>query len=99
MNDTNDRGNGESMADPHVVRHEWEPPFEPTVAIVEAVAAATGRTPTDLPPLQSCVDPDAIDALISDGENSTVRVSFRYAETVVVVEGNGAIEVRVTTTE
>lgn len=94
-NDTNERGESPSVQRTETVRHSWEEPFHPSVTIVEAVAAATGRTPTELPPLQQSIDPDALDSLITRGKSAGVAVSFEYADSVVVVEGNGAIEVRV----
>lgn len=78
-----------------VVKHSWEEPFHPSVSIVEAVAAATDRTPTELPKLQKHVDPDALDTLMTRGEPAAVTVSFSYAGTVVVVDGDGTITVRV----
>jgi len=76
------------------VRHNWEQSALPSVAIVEAVAAATDRATTDLPPLQETVDSGALDTLL-DGQSPPVTVSFRYAGTGVSVSGDGSIEVRV----
>lgn len=95
INNTNARGESEAISSPNMVHHEWEQPFQPSVTIVEAVAAATGRTEMDLPPLQKHIDPDALDAMISREKSSEVTISFRYAGTVVVIDGDGAIEVRV----
>jgi hypothetical protein len=94
-NDTNDRGESPTVQHTETIRHSWEEPFHPSVTIVEAVAAATDRTPENLPPLQDRIDPDALDSLITRGEPARVAISFEYADTVVVVKGNGAIEVRV----
>jgi hypothetical protein len=68
----------------------------PTTAVAEAVAAATDREPTGLPPLYEVIDSDALDALFSrermdDGRN--VSVSFEYAGVEVVVSADG-VEVR-----
>ncbi len=94
--DTNNKENSDTVEGrSSTVSHSWEEPFEPSVTIVEAVAAATGRTATDLPPLQKHVDPDALDTLITRGKSASVTVSFRYAGTVVVVDGDGTIEVQV----
>lgn len=99
-NDTNDRGATDAFGDDtETVRHSWKEPFEPSVTIVEAVAAATGRTPTGLPTLQKHVDPDALDTLVTQGNADGITISFRYAGTLVTVEGNGAIEVRVDANE
>jgi hypothetical protein len=76
------------------VRHNWQRSGQPSVMIVEAVAAATDRKTTDLSPLQETIDADALDTLL-DGQVSSVAVSFRYADTGVTVTGDGSIEVRV----
>lgn len=68
---------------------------ELSVAVVEAVAAATDRTTTDLPPLQRTVDPDALDRLLSQGQSSSVTVSFSYAGADVWIISNGTIEIQV----
>lgn len=94
-NDTNEKGESATAGGPNTVRHEWEEPFQPSVTIVEAVAAATNRTATDLPPLQQSIDPDALDTLVTHRSDAGTTVSFRYAGTVVVVEGDGAIEISV----
>ncbi|WIV67685.1 HalOD1 output domain-containing protein [Natrialbaceae archaeon AArc-T1-2] len=70
----------------------------PSTAIVEAVAAASGRdaapspeSSDPLPPLFNTVDPDALDSLFaSAGED--VSLSFTYAGYEVVLE-NGTVSV------
>jgi hypothetical protein len=64
------------------------------VGIVETVAAATGRPTIELPPLQGTLDTDALDTLLN-GRQSSVTVSFRYADTAISVNGNGSIEIHV----
>lgn len=75
------------------VRHDWTQSDQPSVTIIEAVAAATDRTPTDLPPLQDTLDTDALDTLLN-GQSSSATVSFRYADIAVSVHGNGSIAIR-----
>lgn len=79
---------------PATVRHNWKESDHPSVVVVEAVAAATDRSTTDLPPLQNTIDTDALDILLT-GATSSVTVSFRYADTAVSVLGNGSIEIHV----
>lgn len=68
----------------------------PTIDVVEAVAAATGREPMDLPPLQQHVDADALDALLDrDGDGRYVRVSFRYNDLRIDADSAGRIDVRI----
>lgn len=60
----------------------------PSLAIVEAVADATDRDPTDLPPLAETADPDAIDAILTSTDpDAGLYLSFRYAGVTVAVEG------------
>lgn len=65
------------------------------MGLVEAVAAATDRTTTDLPPLQQSIDPDALDALLTGNQSSAVSISFRYADAAVSIHRNGSIEIQV----
>lgn len=76
------------------VRHEWDPSEDPSMAVVETVAAATGRTMDTLEPLQNYVDVDALDALVASAATSetAVSLSFSYSGTSVVVTGE-AVEV------
>ncbi|WP_336036356.1 HalOD1 output domain-containing protein [Halobacterium yunchengense] len=81
-------------AEPATVRYDWRESGQPSVTVSEAVAAATGRLTTDLPPLQQSVDPDALDTLLTRGQ-SAVTVSFTYADVTVSVNGAGTVEVAV----
>jgi hypothetical protein len=76
------------------VRHDWSRSPQPSVLIVEAVAAATDRRPTDLPPLQKTIDADALDTLL-DGRPPNVTISFRYAGTTISVNGDGNMDIHV----
>ena len=81
-------------ARPPTVRRDWTESDQPSVMIVEAVAAATDRPTTELPPLQGTLDVDGLEAVLN-GRSSSVTVSFRYADTAVSVSENGSIEVHV----
>ncbi|SFR60522.1 hypothetical protein SAMN04487947_2744 [Halogeometricum rufum] len=61
------------------------------VRVVNEVARRTNRDPRNLPILADCVDPDALDALVSSGPPA-LSVQFRYAGLRVVVGGDGRIE-------
>ena len=78
---------------PEAVHHDWQGSEPPMVAVVEAVAAATDRTPTGLPPLQNTLDTDALNALLTR-EAASVTVSFQYAGAIVSVRGDGGIKIR-----
>jgi hypothetical protein len=79
---------------PSTVRHSWEQSDQPSVAIIEAVAAATGREIADLPSLQRNLEADALDTLLG-GQPPGMTVSFMYAGTNVSVSGDGTIEVQI----
>lgn len=70
--------------DPLVREYDAEAPSE---AVVGAVAAATGRSPLDLPPLFRSVEADALDAAVGGGEES-VRATFSYAGCRVALTGD-----------
>lgn len=74
--------------------YELHDGVEPSVRIVEAVADATSRDATTLPPLQNAVDVDAINRVLADGSGDTsVHVTLEYAGRVVEVDADGAITV------
>ena len=79
---------------PESVHHDWQGSEPPSVAVVEAVAAATDRTPTGLPLLQNTLDTDALNALLT-GETASVTISFQYAGVIVSASGDGSIKIRV----
>lgn len=49
-----------------------------SLAVVEAVADATGRSPEELPSLTGTVDPDSLEGLFAT-EESSGRLTFEYA--------------------
>lgn len=65
--------------------------------VVEEVAAATDTDPIELEPLYAHVDPDALDALFSNGAGRTVRhqgeIAFPMAGCDVTVGADGTVEV------
>jgi len=76
--------------------YDWGGSEYPSVAVVEAVAAVTNETVTDLPPLQKAVDADALDNVMRSSAGANVRVSFPYAGVSVVLSGDGHIEITTT---
>lgn len=77
----------------NTIRRRWDRTVEPSVAVLEAVATATGREITTLPTLQRTIDADAFDALLTAGTESSLRISFLYDDLTVVFGQDGAIEV------
>jgi len=85
-----------TVRDGSTIRHRWESD-QPNLAIVETVAAATGREPTDLPPLQGAVDTDALETVLTEGADEPAEpiwVSFSYSGVHVTVGTDGIIEVK-----
>lgn len=68
---------------------------DPSTAVVEVVSTALGVEPTDVEPLYTAVDPEALDRLFrepgGDRDISAVVVSFTFADRHVTVEGTGAV--------
>lgn len=76
---------------------DWTPSGRPSTAVIEAVAAVTGREPTDLPSLHRRVDVDALDALVTHGVQGIPRqvdVTFEYAGVEVTVNSQDGIVIR-----
>lgn len=87
----------EGVGEREVIRNEysWES-IEPSTAVVETVAAAVGRDPTNIEPLYDVLDPSALNDLISSVESDRLSaeptdVSFRYGNHIVTVRSDGEI--------
>ncbi len=78
-----------------VAYHQTERPSDQQLIhrIVSEVAAREGVEPTDLEPIASFVDVDALEALVSDHANFDGRVSFTYLDYRVTVDSDGALTV------
>lgn len=66
----------------------------PSEAVVEVVSAIKDVAPADLPPLYEAVDPDALDAVCSNGDADTrPTVRFDYEGLLVTVSAPDTISV------
>lgn len=93
MTDGGDPPDAAAGRDRWTVRHEVDDATEPAVAVVAAVAAATGSDPTAMSPLGDVVDTDALNAMLGpDGDS--VRVSFSFHGVDVHAGRDGEIRVR-----
>lgn len=80
-------------------RDVFHVPFDPTSddvveVVVRAVAVIQNVEPTELPPLENAVDPDALSAIFgSDSEASTtdVQVTFVYEGLEITVNSDGNV--------
>lgn len=95
-------GQGDGAVPPHDVdpiRTDWTGGVNPIVAIVEAVAAATGREARAAPSLSRCLNTEALNTLLTDSRDETeaLRISFTCDGFRVLVGNDGTIEVDPTT--
>lgn len=81
----------------HTTSGEWAETDSPSLAIVEAVAAVTGRDPEGMDQLYDAIDPDALDRLVrqtgAEGRSDGVCLSFRYGGCTVIVAADGRVAV------
>lgn len=68
----------------------WDEYPTPSAAIVEQVAAATGKQPTALQPLYEVVEADALDTLLTSS-SGPISVSFTYEGIEVRLRTDGYI--------
>ncbi|ELY56012.1 hypothetical protein C491_13712 [Natronococcus amylolyticus DSM 10524] len=70
------------------------PANELTTDVVYEVAKVSNTDPIDLPPLYNAIDIDALNALVADSCESTLKsITFQYDGYTVTVTGNGDITV------
>jgi len=89
-------GSGRNASCENVQRLDWTAHGEPSSGIVEAVARATDREVTALPPLHDAVETDALNALLADEVGSSdgaVDVTFAYANHRITVSADGDVVV------
>lgn len=79
------------------VMNDREETCPPSHRVVERVADEVGTEPTQLEPLYSSIDPDALDTLFADSTGATgsgvVELTFRYAGYRIVVAQDRSVEV------
>jgi len=78
-------------------RYEWKQTERPSVVLVEAVAEVTDTEMTELPKLQSYVETDALNTLLTasgEKKGGNTRVSFKYDGIRVVIDSGGEILIR-----
>lgn len=77
-------------------QYDWEE-TDPSVAVIETLAATTGREPTALDVLFDHVDPEALDALIRSSvgteHEADTLVGFAVEGYRVTVSGDGYVSV------
>lgn len=69
-------------------------PPPPSSRVIEAVAAAEGIDPTELPArLYEVIDPDALDSLFTSDTIQTGTVTFAFCGYDVTITEEGTVEV------
>lgn len=66
----------------------------PSEAVVEVIAAVTGRNVRDLEALYEVLDPEALNALLTDGRSGERAITFEYLDHEVTVESRGRVRIR-----
>lgn len=97
--DNSDRGTAQETT-----RYRAESDESPSMAVVEAVAVASGRSRTggegthSLDPLAESIDPEALDSIFdsrSDDSEDAALVEFQYCDHQVTVNGGSTVCVTV----
>lgn len=90
----------DTMADPEKGTHRIEFTYEsdpPSVVVVEAVAALTGKEVQELDPLYNTIDPDTLDKLfrptVKGVHQGDGQISFTYHGYDVTVRSYGVIDI------
>gem|GEM_PF-4970470 len=89
----NGESDGDGEGNSATVPDRWESSEQPSMAIVGAVAELSNRTETELPPLQQTIDAEALDRLLT-GDQSSLTVSFRYADHTISASADGTFEIQ-----
>ena len=74
--------------------HNWNQHNSLSTTVLLAIGAVTGDQPSNLPPLSNDVDPDALDSIFEQTQNSqrtTGRMTFPYAGFLVTIHADGEI--------
>lgn len=78
----------------HRLVHDERDPL--STRVVTMVAERKGVDPAELtPPLHSAVEPDALEALFSEGKSGFVRLQFTYDGFEVSIEGDENPEIEI----
>lgn len=77
-------------SEPSTGEYDWNEAAELATAVVEAVAAETGREEMAMQPLYEVIDPDALNTLFA-ADDHAVAVSFTYETVDVRIENDGKI--------
>lgn len=89
--------NVENRSETHTATHDWNGETPLTATVLSVVSQATGDDPTEMEPLNDCVDPDALNKLFGPRQDGTVRhggsVTFDVHGRTVTVYSDGEVVV------
>ena len=92
-----DRRSADSTSGTVRTTYDWSS-TTPSTGVIETIAVASDRKPTDIEPLYDTLDPDALDTLIRSSRNDSVgegtSVRFEFAGHDVTVQSDGTVSVR-----
>lgn len=94
LTDSTDRFGYDPITETYHAQHDWTSDSPLSITVVGAVAAVIGKEPTEMEPLHSAIDPDALDTLLSSGTEAGIQVKFEYEEQLVTATGHGEVIVR-----
>lgn len=86
-----DRVGYDPTTDTYHNKCDWEDSNSLCLTIVETVSAVTGREPTDMAPLYSVIDPEALESLLSTARDSDIQLSFAFEGCTVSVSSSGEV--------
>lgn len=89
--DHRDRVGYDPTTETYYSHHEIEDADRICLAVVETVSAATGREATDMEPLYSVLDPDALEAILTTPDDGVVRVFFEFEGCAVTTSSTGQV--------
>lgn len=94
-NNSPTKGVGAGTESQAETRYEWTKTGCPSTAFVEAVADATGRDPTDMPPLYEYVDADALNEVVarSTDRPGSITVTITYDDVTGRLGSDGELTV------
>lgn len=86
-----------SNRDTHHLHHEWTGDGSVSEKIVEVIAECEDMTRSSLPPLEDCINPEAMDTMFESTEDDTCRagcITFSYYGYTVLVQSTGQILIK-----
>lgn len=94
LTDSTDGFGYDPITETYHAQHNWTSDSPLSITVVGVVAAVIGEEPTEMEPLHSAINPDALDTILSSGTEAGIQVKFEYEKQSVTVTGHGEVIVR-----